>query len=118
MITVGQKLEPTNGSGPPSGNASDRNSAGTSAAATRTSARVVRLASHHAAAPIARNSPATGLASVVPIASRTASTSRRCVAARTVASPNVTPSPNASRPVIRFSEVAAANQMTPGRPSA
>ncbi len=126
-IIDGQKLELTNGSTPPSGNATTRKSAGTTAAAPTPSASRRRTVdgrdgscrrpppTNHAPAPRPRKSPAIGLASVVAVAARQANAGRRWVAASTHARANVTPRAKVRRPVRRLTAVAAANQSDPTR---
>ena len=110
---AGQKLDGVNGSVPPSGNATTSASAGAIAAAPSQNAIASRVESSHASAMIPRNSPATGLASVVATASSAPSAARRWVSASRAARPNVTPRPNVRRPVMRFIAVAAANHSAP-----
>ena len=67
----------------------------------------------HAAHAIARNNPATGLASPQHNAHTIAIVRRLCRNASKAASAKVTPKPNVTRPTMRFVTVATANHSEP-----
>ena len=115
VASAGQKLDATKGNVPPSGKAIVRNATGTSAPTVSRSAGSRRPMMNQASPAIARNAPATGLARAVRTASSAASQWWRRWSASSAASATAMPSAKVRRPVMRLTEVAAANQRAPAR---
>ena len=97
------------------GNESARTAIGASAPASTTSGtmRPSRFVQAYAARAIARNAPASGLDNEHSTAQIVAATGCLRCKAYTAASPNATPSPNVTRPTMRFVTVPTANHIAP-----